>query len=160
GGTATDPCRDDVRTVLTYRSSVALPPADTSRVIAAVRNEWTLAVVLLLAAEVELAFLGGLDHRATAVAVAPLITLPVRWRRRAPMVAAAASIAAFAGQTAAGVSDNGQVVPLVVILLMSFCLGRYGTTKAAIGGAVLVALLGAAAVAVSADDAPSDYVFV
>lgn len=128
--------------------------------VALLRNEWTLAVALLLAAEVELAFLGGLDHRATAVVVAPFITLPLRWRRRAPIVAAATMITAFAVQTATGVDDNGQVVPLVVILLTSFYLGRHTTMRGAVGGAAFVAALGSVAVAVSADDSPSDYVFV
>lgn len=145
---------------MSYRSCVAPRPADFSRVVAVPRNDWTLALVLFLAAEVELAFLGGLDHRATAVAVAPFITLPVRWRRRAPMLAAAAAMTAFAVQTAAGVSDNGQVVPMVVLLLASFSLGRHGTAKTAVGGTVLLVGLGAVAVTVSPDDTPSDYVFV
>jgi signal transduction histidine kinase len=126
----------------------------------AMRSEWALALALLVVAEVELAFLDGLEHRPVAVVAAPFITLPVRWRRRAPFAAATVAVLAFAVQTAAGVSDNGQTVPTLVLVLTSFGLGRHGSRASAVAGTVTIAGIGAVAVALTPDDAPSDYVFV
>jgi signal transduction histidine kinase len=124
------------------------------------QNTWTLAVVLLVAAEVELAMLDELDHRRVAVVMAPLITLPLAWRVRAPLVATVVSTAALAVQTILGVSDNGQLVPLVALLLMTASLGRYGSTRELVAGWASAGVLGAVAVAATPDDGPSDYAFV
>jgi signal transduction histidine kinase len=142
-----------------YDSHMGWREQTRSSVAAGLQNPWTLAVALFIAAEVELVFLDALEHRGVAVVMAPLITLPIGWRRRAPLVATLVSMAAFASQSVLGVSDNGQFVPLVALILVTASLGRYGSTVEVVAGWAISVVLGAVAVAATPDDGPSDYAF-
>jgi len=142
-----------------YDSHMGWREQTRSSVAAGLQNPWTLAVALFIAAEVELVFLDALEHRGVAVVMAPLITLPIGWRKRAPLVATLVSMAAFAAQSMLGVSDNGQFVPLVALILVTASLGRYGSTVEVVAGWAISVVLGAVAVAATPDDGPSDYAF-
>jgi signal transduction histidine kinase len=113
-----------------------------------------LAVALLTAALVELAAFQT-EHLALELAVAPLITLPVAWRRRAPLGAVAV---AAVGLVAAGVSGadpdpNGVIV--AVLLLTYTAAARLGLWRALVALGLVYA--GVAGVTL---EAPADLAFI
>jgi signal transduction histidine kinase len=118
-----------------------------------------LPVALLVAAYIEIGLASDLDHRATAAVFAPLIILPLSWRRSHPLPAALTSAGAFLVQGLLGVPSNGQVVTTIAMIMAGFAVGRHASTvQARIGFAALLVLAIVNELAVGA--AAGDYVFV
>jgi signal transduction histidine kinase len=109
------------------------------------RLDLLLAVALTVAGELEVALAtpDDADHLMRALAV-PVATLPLAWRRTAPLVPLAAVALALLVQASLGdYFDATPVTPLVAILIAVYSAGRY----VAGAKALAVAALAVAAVA-------------
>jgi signal transduction histidine kinase len=117
-----------------------------------------LGLLVILLGEAAATLAG--QERLIAVGAAPVVALPLMWRRRSPLLVAGLSLGAFAAQTALGLSSDSLVAPLGAILLASYGLGAYTEAREALAGLALAALL--AATSVIADPGgfgPSDLLF-
>src|SRR5262249_19743271 len=92
-----------------------------------------VALAALAEAEVWLADIEG--PRAVAAAAAVLCTLPLAWRRIAPLPVIMISTGVLATEFLLGVDSGGPTVPLLVILLAGYTLGERATTPQALLGA-------------------------
>jgi signal transduction histidine kinase len=114
------------------------------------RLDLLLAVALMVAGELEVALATPDDvdrpMRALAVAVA---TLPLAWRRTAPLLPLAAVALALLVQASLGdYFDATPVTPLVAILVAVYSAGRYvAGAKALAGAALAVAAVAATRIA-------------
>ncbi|HMK11955.1 MAG TPA: sensor histidine kinase [Acidimicrobiales bacterium] len=118
-----------------------------------------LPIALLVFAYLELALAEDLEHKSIALVFAPLIILPLAWRRSHPLPAALTSAGMFLVQGLLGVPPNGQVVTTIAMIAAGFAVGRHAPpAQARIGFAALLAL-GFAAELISGA-AAGDYVFV
>jgi len=117
-----------------------------------------VAAGLLVAGAVEVA-LAPDDGRLVRALALPLATLPLAWRRTAPLPAVAAATLAVAAQAAlAGLFESHPVVPLLALVIALFSAGRYAPGRVALAAAVLAAaaLAGARAAWDPAVEAPPD----
>ena len=122
------------------------------------RSDLLVAAGLLVAGTVEVA-LAPDDGRLVRALALPLATLPLAWRRTAPLPAVAAATLAVAAQAAlAGLFESHPVVPLLSLVIALFSAGRYAPGRVALAAAVLAAaaLAGARAAWDPAVEAPPD----
>jgi signal transduction histidine kinase len=120
-----------------------------------------LACALGLVAELEVlgsASFPGSD-RAAAVAI-PVMTLPLAWRRRAPVAAAAAVYAAYAAQAVAGGQAEQSIAVAIALLVAIYSLAAHaGDGRVAVAGLVTGQAVAWLALALEGGRGAGDYVF-
>lgn len=97
--------------------------------------------------------------RHIAIPGAVLMSVPLLWRRRRPLIVAGVVAGAFAAQTLLGVPHNAQLASLVAILVVSYSVGCYASRRSAAWGIVLIAAPGMATVPANPGWTPSDFGF-
>ena len=138
GGVGTGPVPDAARAALRERHeepAAAGGPPD-ARPLGGTRADGVLAAAVLVAAEVELAIVdAGVPAALTAVAIA----LPLLWRRRRPVPAAAAVLGAVALQSLLLDLDSIPFSDIVAIVCAAYAIGAHSERRAALGALALAA---------------------
>src|SRR5262245_14368101 len=99
------------------------------------RLDVAIAVALAVVAEAEVWAADIEGPRGVAATAAVLCTLPLAWRRIAPLPVIVVCTGALAIAFLLGVDPNGPSVPLLVILLAGYTLGERATSRQALLGA-------------------------
>lgn len=118
-----------------------------------------LAMGLLAFALAELVGMPQLA-RHIAIPAAFTMTVPLLWRRQAPVVVAGVVLGAFALQVVLGIPDNAQLSAMVALLAACFSVGAYAERGPAMGGLALAALLAGLTVPIDPSATVSDFGFV
>jgi signal transduction histidine kinase len=104
------------------------------------RLDRLLVVTLLAGAELELALTAPGGHRVLAALSPAAIVVPLLWRRRWPVAAAVATLAAVTLQSAVLGLDAFPAVDIVALMCVSYAVGAHAERRVAVAGVVLVAL--------------------
>lgn len=108
-----------------------------------------------------LAELSGLPYvpREVTVPGAVLMTVPLLWRRRLPLVVAGVVVGAFSAQTLLGVPHNAQLAALIAILVACYSVGGHTERRRAVWGLATILMLAMATVPANPGWAVSDFGF-
>ena len=111
-----------------------------------------VAIGLTIVGELEV-LLAGDDGRLLRALTLPVMTLPLAWRRRAPLLPLVAVAAGFLVQASLGEFYVAEpLTPLVAIVLAVYAAGRYVEGDRALAGAA-IAVLAVAATRIAFDEA-------
>lgn len=124
-----------------------------------VESPWLLAVVLCAGAIVEVLVPSDVDHRTAALIAAPLITLPLAWRRTRTVIVALVVCSAMAAQSVLGVDTNAELTAFVAILVSTYSAGRWTSLRRGVI-APIAAIVVPCVLVVTSNEAFADSVFV
>ena len=143
--------RRGVRSALTRRVG-SIPPLAVDAL---------LACALAIVAELEVVASAEFPGSDVAAAVAiPAMTLPLAWRRRAPVVSAAVIYAAYAGQALAGGEAEQSIAVAIALLVAIYSIAAHAPDgRVAVGGLVVGQAAAWLAVALESGHGVGDYVF-
>lgn len=110
-----------------------------------------LAMGLLAFALAELVGMPQLD-RTIAVPAALAMTVPLLWRRRAPVAVVGIVLGAFAVQVHLGIPENAQLSATAALVIACFSVGAHAEARPAVGGLALAALLAGLTVPATVSD--------
>ena len=99
-----------------------------------------IAAGVLIGAEAELASVAPAGDRAAAALSGALIAVPLLWRRRAPLLAGAAVLAAVVFQSATVSLDAFPLSDIAAVVCATYAIGAYSERRAAVTGLALGAL--------------------
>ena len=99
-----------------------------------------IAAAVLIGAETELASVAPAGDRAAAALSGALIAVPLLWRRRAPLLAGAAVLAAVVFQSATVSLDAFPLSDIAAVVCATYAIGAYSERRAAVTGLALGAL--------------------
>jgi signal transduction histidine kinase len=121
----------------------------------------SLALALAIVAELEVLASASFPGSRPAAAVAiPVMTLPLAWRRRAPVVVVTAVYAAYAGQAIAGGHAEQSVAVSIALLVAIYSIAAHAADgRVALAGLVAGQVVAWGALALEAGRGPGDYVF-
>ena len=153
---------DDVsRPVVVYGRGMRSALVRGVRSVSPLVADASLASALAIVAELEVlasASFPGSD-RASAVAI-PFMTLPLAWRRRAPVSAAAVVYAAYAAQALAGGHAEQSVAVAVALLVAIYSIAAHAPDgRVALAGLVAGQAVAWMALALEGGRGAGDYVF-
>ncbi len=121
----------------------------------------SVAIALAIVAELEV--LGSTNFPGSDVAAAvaiPAMTLPLAWRRRAPVAAVAIVYAAYAAQAGAGGHAEQSVAVSIALLVAIYSIAAHApNAKVALAGLVLGQAVAWTALALEGGRGAGDYVF-
>lgn len=124
------------------------------------RSDVVLAVVLAVAAEVEVWGLDIVGPRAVSATFTLLAGLVLAWRRVAPLAVALAVTGLATAQALLGVSPTKPVLPLVIAVVSLYSLGAYDTARAAVIGTAAAITGYSVAITTEAQFDASDFSFM
>jgi signal transduction histidine kinase len=121
----------------------------------------SLALALAIVAELEVLASASFPGSRPAAAVAiPVMTLPLAWRRRAPVVVVTAVYAAYAGQAIAGGHAEQSVAVSIALLVAIYSIAAHAADgRVALAGLVAGQVVAWTALALEGGRGPGDYVF-
>jgi signal transduction histidine kinase len=118
-------------------AEVAAPqPAPAPRLSARTLDR-LLVAALLAGAELELLFAAAADDRLVAALTAVPIAVPLLWRRRRPLLAGVAVLAAVALQSTLVDLDAFPVADIGAVVCATYAIGAHAERRAAVAGLVL-----------------------
>ncbi|HEX3561208.1 MAG TPA: histidine kinase [Solirubrobacterales bacterium] len=120
-----------------------------------------LALALLAGAELEIWAAGGVPGPSLPVALAaPAMTLPLAWRRRAPLAAFLCVYAAYLGQAIAGGIGEQSVALAIALLVSIYSVAVHaGRDRMAVAGLVLGQSVAWGVLALEGGHGPGDWAF-
>ena len=133
-----------------WRRAVRATPIERDRVF---------AVLLFIAAEIEVAIVGGDAPLPVLMLIAAGYSIPFAWRRIHPLGVVCVVVASVAGEAILLTDTTAYFIPFVGILLFSYGAGAYVDGWRAYLGLLVMAGGVLTVTAVSPDPTPGDYIF-